>query len=583
MEKNSPVASRVPPGARALNSRHSLLLVGATLLCLLPFCGKAFHIDDPLFIWSAQQITRHPLDPFGFQVTWDRTLTPMSQVTKNPPLTCYYAAAIGAIAGWSEQTLHLWFLLPAVALVLGTYLLAQHLTSSPLFAVLATLLTPGVIVSASSIMSDVLMLGLWIWAIVLWLEGFQPQKSWKLLASSLLMAAAALTKYFAISLVPLLLVYSLVKHRHLEKKLLYLAVPIAALIAYQSWTHALYGHGMFSDAVMFAPQRISGAPHWTLVSLLTCAAFVGGCALSVLLLAPLLWSRRVLLLAAAAAGGFVAGGWIVLRTHLSATRMGPILLQHWGITGVELAVCIGAGISIIALAFLDLWKNRDADSLLLALWVLGTFFFAAFVNWAINARSVLPLVPAAAILAARRLDAPRKSGFKRLRTAATLLVLASGLTSMEVAESDAALANSAREAATRLHKRTQGEKAAVWFQGHWGFQYYMQQLGFRPFDFQKCTLNPGDLLIVPGNAAETTPLPPQFVAEREELAIPLSRLVVTHRWQMGAGFYGSYFGPLPFTFGEAGAETYTLSRIGTAMRPEQWGFTPHGSERNKRD
>ena len=38
------------------------------------------------------------------------------------------------------------------------------------------------------------------------------------------------------------------------------------------------------------------------------------------------------------------------------------------------------------------------------LWVIGTFLFAAFLNWTVNARSLLPLTPAVAILMTRRLE-----------------------------------------------------------------------------------------------------------------------------------------------------------------------------------
>src|SRR5438270_5558613 len=46
------------------------LLVVVTTAALAPFLNKAFHIDDPLFLWMAQQIAKHPLDPYGFEVNW---------------------------------------------------------------------------------------------------------------------------------------------------------------------------------------------------------------------------------------------------------------------------------------------------------------------------------------------------------------------------------------------------------------------------------------------------------------------------------------------------------------------------------
>src|SRR4029077_2711549 len=113
-------------------------------------------------------------DPYGFKLIWNTNLVRMADVTKNPPLACYYAALIGAIGGWSEVSLHLGFLLPALTLVLGTYRLAQRFTGSPFIAAAVTLLTPGVLVSASSVMCDVLMLALWVWALIFWTEGLEP-------------------------------------------------------------------------------------------------------------------------------------------------------------------------------------------------------------------------------------------------------------------------------------------------------------------------------------------------------------------------------------------------------------------------
>jgi hypothetical protein len=58
-----------------------------------------------------------------------------------------------------------------------------------------------------------------------------------------------------------------------------------------------------------------------------------------------------------------------------------VLEQNWETIGPQLALFIASGASVLALAAVDLWKRRDTDSLLLALWVFGTFLFTAFLNW----------------------------------------------------------------------------------------------------------------------------------------------------------------------------------------------------------
>ena len=214
-----------------------VVLVGALLL---PFVNRAFHIDDPLFLWAAKQIQTHPADPYGFRVNWYGADMAMFDVTKNPPLASYYLALVASIAGWSERALHLALMLPALSVVAGMFLLARRWCMNPALAVLAGLLTPVFLVSAVTVMCDVLMLAFFVWAVYAWTTGLAARShAWMALAGAL-MAAAALTKYFGIALIPLLLVYALVKERRVGVWLLHFLIPIAALIWYQSVTLRLY-------------------------------------------------------------------------------------------------------------------------------------------------------------------------------------------------------------------------------------------------------------------------------------------------------------------------------------------------------
>ncbi len=254
---------------------HYLLLAVAVLACLVPFSGKAFNVDDTLFIYVARQITQHPLDPFGFKVNWFLDAVPMAHETKNPPLASYYIAAAASFIGWSERALHLAFLLPALAVVWGTYRLALRFTNSPLLAAAATLLTPAFLVSASSVMCDTLMLALWLWAIIFWIEGLQPEKPHYLAVSALLITLCALTKYFGIALIPLLAAYSLARERRLGSWAWYLLLPILALTGYQRWTKAVYGLRMISEAAHMSAGVRQARQSSALAKALVDLSFVG--------------------------------------------------------------------------------------------------------------------------------------------------------------------------------------------------------------------------------------------------------------------------------------------------------------------
>lgn len=538
------------------SASHSLLLLTfATLTCLLPFSNKAFHMDDPLFLWTAQHIAQHPLDPYGFRVVWYATETPIADVTKNPPLASYYAAAVGRTFGWSERSLHVAFLLPALVVVLGTYRLASRFTRFPLLAAAATLFTPGFLVSSTTVMCDVLMLALWLLALICWLEGSDSGKHWLLAVSAALIAACALTKYFGVALIPLLLVHSLFKKHRLDRLLAYLAIPIVLLAVYQWWTHGLYGRGLLSDAVQYANLHNRGHELPVAAKALVGLAFAGGCFLPALFFAPLLWSRRGLFAALTIAGG--AG--LAASSH-AWWFQAPQAAADWPAISAQMAILIAAGISAIALAASGL-RKVNADETLLSLWLVGTFLFAAFLNWTINARSILPLIPVAAIVIARKLE-PAAS-FSRPRTAligAALLACAGA--SLWVTAADAALANAGRRAAARLSEQLRTSQSSVYFEGHWGFQYYMQQSGAKPADIRNSSFRSGDVVIIPENTTNSFGPPPGFLLTEEKIIqFELDRRAATMSQPLGAGFYASVWGPLPFSFGTVPPERYLVARL----------------------
>jgi hypothetical protein len=541
-----------------------ILLVLLTLACLLPFMDKAFHVDDTLFVMAAKQIVKHPLDPYGFHLVWVATDLPMWEVTKNPPLASYYTAVAGTFAGWSERALHLAFLVPAIALVLGSYRLACGFTRYPLLAAAAALLTPGFIVSATSVMCDTMMLALWVVAAVVWIEGLEPERPPFLIVAALLIAASGLTKYFGASLIPLAFAYALARKRRVGTWALYLLIPILVLAGYQFWTHLLYGRGLLLDAAQLAGFRGPNEGTSAMARGLVGMGFVGGCTLAGLTFAPLIWARKYILIGvtlAALAGLAIGRGWIDLGS-LAARG-------HWAFISGQLACYIAGAISIFALAISDFRERKDANSLFLGLWVFGTFIFAAFLNWTVNARTVLPLIPAAGILLARRWERVQPAT-DRYRLAKLVIPLGlSGVVSLWIAAADFDLANSARSAAQAIAQETAGEKLPVLFEGHWGFQYYMESFGARALDFAKPNYQAGQILAIPDNNTFAFGTPPGFTGPAQVIEVNISRGATTMKSPMGAGFYSSMWGPLPFAFGDVPPARYFVVRLTPAGPPVQ--------------
>jgi hypothetical protein len=242
------------------------------------------------------------------------------------------------------------------------------------------------------------------------------------------------------------------------------------------------------------------------------------------------------------------------------------LNSHWLITGIQLTLAIAGGFVILWIGGVQLRKWRDSESVFLGLWVLGTFVFAAFLNWTINARSILPLIPAVGILLARRADQLNVNITPQLQRKVALALILAASISLWVAKADADWANSAEQAALFIQQQTEKQSGTVWFQGHWGFQYYMQLLGGQPVDFLRNGMQQGDVLVVPDNNADAYRMPTdKFVASTSLLQIKLPQPISTMRWRNGAAFYSSFYGPLPFAFGPSAIERYYLFRLSMPM------------------
>src|SRR3954469_19840524 len=95
-------AQELPARLGRLAASPRVIVTLACLLLLVPFLSKPLHMDDPMYVWAAQHIVAHPLDPYGFEVNWGSKSEPMPDAMKNPPLVCYYLAGAMMLFGQSE-------------------------------------------------------------------------------------------------------------------------------------------------------------------------------------------------------------------------------------------------------------------------------------------------------------------------------------------------------------------------------------------------------------------------------------------------------------------------------------------------
>jgi 4-amino-4-deoxy-L-arabinose transferase-like glycosyltransferase len=542
-------------------AEHPRLILGFILLaCLGPFLGKAVHWDDSLFVWTAQHIQKHPVDFFGFDVNWWYSATPMWVANCNPPLFSYLLALVGTVCGWSEIPLHLAGLGLAYGAALGIYELAQAWCERPLLATLIAIFTPAFLVSATTLMCDITMLGFWIWALVCFERGWRNGQTWRpFAAAGLLAGLALLTKYSVVVLLPLFLVSGLMRARKPGWWLSSLAVPLVMLAGYEWLTCRLYGRGLFLTAIHYAhvhPQVFPGG--WTAKGIVG-LAFAGGSLLPLLFFAPSLWRWRNL----ATGGAVILGGlWLLFDLNHNLGLMiisSETVMQNWGFVA-QVILLTAAGVHLILLVVAETWRRRDVTGLVLGLWIASGLLFATELNWTVNARSILPFVPAVAILLVRRMDSSLIPAASAAWSPWPLL--ASAAVALSLVLADFNLANAGRAAAEQAIQNYSPAGHQTWFEGHDSFQYYMEKLGAKPLDVEQSLLQPGDLVVVPQRGLRTS-LPAFAVGWVDYLHLePYSWMNLMGENKTGAtGFYAAFLGPVPFCLGSLAPQNFFVLKV----------------------
>jgi hypothetical protein len=121
----------------------------------------------------------------------------------------------------------------------------------------------------------------------------------------------------------------------------------------------------------------------------------------------------------------------------------------------------------------DAVRDRDAVSILIAATLAGAALFASFVTWSVSGRYLLPIVPVFGLMLIRTLERSSTGTVFGLKSVRAFFFLVAAGVSMAVAWADASVADGARSAASEIAGKYAATGKTLWFQGHWGFQYYL--------------------------------------------------------------------------------------------------------------
>ncbi|MFA6317339.1 MAG: glycosyltransferase family 39 protein [Elusimicrobiota bacterium] len=527
-----------------------VIAVSFSLFLSLPFLGKAYHMDEPVFLATAARLAADPLRPGNFAYNWYGVSEPMARINSNPPLLPYLLAPVLALTGGGEALTRLAFqpfdLLAAVSL----YLLAGRFLRRPLLPVLIVLAGPAYLVNMGHLMAEKPAFSLGcagLYALVRALEG--GGAPWERGAMALL-ALAMLAKTGAVLFLAPAAVLLLRAGRGAEASFGFCCWTLLPALA-AALGQDLLGLGG-AGATLGVLRRSYGMTDWPYkVRAFLC--FTGACGVVTAFWPLLALRRRPLLLAGAAA---CAGIFL-----LPSFDVRPVLGLD---RAIGLLAAAGAAAGFLCLA--DSRGRRSAGGPLWLAWIAAASVLQLFFYWGVLARIALFMVPPLVFGLAERLEEdlePR--ALTPLYAASLSLALGLGLGGAWV---DRRYADSQKRFAQEVAAPAIAAGRRVFFAGHWGLQYYMEKVGAVPLDEARGgyeAMKPGDLLVLSrvnsNNSLLGEPKLSQGHVIRHDrriivtAALPLRLL---SGWTGQGGFYADSWGFLPWSFSREPVDEFAL-------------------------
>jgi 4-amino-4-deoxy-L-arabinose transferase-like glycosyltransferase len=525
-------------------NRSTIVLFSLWIAVTLLNVTKAVHIDDPTYLLIARHILDDPLHPMSGTLVLSGSTLPIPE-TNQPHLLLYGFAAVMAAFGESEIALHLFISLFSAAAIVFFHRLARIFCPSLALLLTATFCLGPAFLPGQNLMTDVPMVALWLcffWILVKGMDDRSPSTGY--LAAAAIAGTACLVKYTSLVLLPLLLIPFL--FRRDWRSAWVLLVPLGILVAWSAFNYFDYGE---IHLLSRSPsERGDGSVAERLLNWIQTLGAIAP--FSILYLS---WARRRKLPAFAV---LLAVLLTALLAPVSATGA-PFLQSLLG------RAFLANGVLVVLATALSLgtwWPQHREQALLLAAWIAaGAAFVVAFAPF-MAVRHVLPVIPAVLLASGRLCDARGQRGWM---ASACALTAALGIA---LGVSDWSFADQYRSQARALRERF-GSETRIWYLCNWGWRWYAEAEGMRPYLGGETELRSADIVVIPEVAAG-----PKRLARSDESRIwlrdavpvpatPTTRLR-TMRPQPLGGYYGFHPGGLPWSVSSQPLERFRILRVG---------------------
>ncbi len=431
-----------------LRDKRLWLVIAAVAAPLVYSMGRPADFDEVNFLTLTRGAAAAPWRPHDVGINWQGSTERAFDVLSNPPGLAWWLAPLVDAPVWAQRAAMLpWLVLAAW----GCWQLGRRFLDGGQSGALLLLTSPMVILSTTALLPDAPLFALTVAGVAGFVRAAEERAAvWPWL---LLLGSAALFRYSAVALWPLVPLWLFLQRRSLA------VAPLVALPLVLLGLHDLSAYG---EVHLFAMGRFQSVAN-----------------------TPADWAHK------AVAAMTMLGGAVVLpvfrwrAVHAMAAVAGALCAAPWGWVAAGFGALGGAALAPIGQALLGRPHAPDGDArptpdrIFLATWALVGLGFLLTLRFT-AARYWLPFLPAVALLL--------PASFLRAR------VLLGGLLGLLLVTDDAMHARASTALAQRASALGRGS-----FTGHWGWQGALEAAGWSALN-EGAAPAAGSLVAIPTEA-----------------------------------------------------------------------------------
>lgn len=400
--------------------KNALLLFLLLAALQGPWLGRPVHYDEANFLTLAQGAAADPWRPHDVRINWQGTEERAFDVLSNPPGIAWWLAPVVEAPRAVQR---LW-MLPWLALAFwGAWQLGRRFLGDGERGALLLLTSPIAFLSAPALLPDAPLYALTLAGVAGFVNATDRGRSaW---GWAFLVGCAALFRYSGLALIPLLAAWPMLRGRPRQALAALGAVVPPLLLA----AHDQHAYGAVHLFAMGSFQSVANTPLDVAHKGVAAVAMLGGAAA----LPVFPWAR-----------GSIVGA-----------ALGGVAGAAWGWSGALFGALGGAALGAV--------PGRGRERLWLACWAFGGLVFLLTLRFTAT-RYWLPFLPGVLL------------AFPSERWARALVGVQLGL-AMLLAADELRSAQAQEKLAEQVARLGTGG-----FTGHWGWQWAMEQHGWRPLD-----------------------------------------------------------------------------------------------------